>query len=94
MSQFNIQGKNIQLKLGSACETSSNNIALSPDFNRGLQIMTPTLEKSKSQSAVQLVPNKFTKAAVVYKGASNYKQQAKLGEGAVGEVFRVVHKQT
>jgi hypothetical protein len=36
VSQFNIQGKNIQLKLGSACETSSNNIALSPDFNREL----------------------------------------------------------
>jgi serine/threonine protein kinase len=38
--------------------------------------------------------NKFTKTAIVYKGASNYKLQSKLGEGAVGEVFRVVHKQT
>jgi serine/threonine protein kinase len=45
---------------------------------------------------VQLEPNtnKFTKTAIVYKGASNYKLQSKLGEGAVGEVFRVVHKQT
>jgi len=45
---------------------------------------------------VQLQPNtnKFTKTAIVYKGASNYKLQSKLGEGAVGEVFRVVHKQT
>ena len=45
---------------------------------------------------MQLEPNtnKFTKTAIVYKGASNYKLQSKLGEGAVGEVFRVVHKQT
>lgn len=29
-----------------------------------------------------------------YKGAANYKLHSKLGEGAVGEVFRVAHKQT
>lgn len=45
---------------------------------------------------MQLQPNseKITKTAIVYKGASNYKLHTKLGEGAVGEVFRVVHKQT
>ena len=31
---------------------------------------------------------------VNYKGASNYSFKAKIGEGAVGKVFQVFHKQT
>mmetsp|Transcript_42603 Transcript_42603/g.65336 ORF Transcript_42603/g.65336 Transcript_42603/m.65336 type:complete len:216 (-) Transcript_42603:1409-2056(-) len=31
---------------------------------------------------------------VVYKGATNYKFKKKIGEGAVGEVFLVIHKQS
>lgn len=34
------------------------------------------------------------KAVISYQGAANYKVQVKLGEGAVGEVYRVMHKQT
>jgi serine/threonine protein kinase len=31
---------------------------------------------------------------VSYKGAANFKIRAKIGEGAVGEVYQVIHKQT
>jgi len=31
---------------------------------------------------------------VIYKGAANYKIKAMIGEGAVGKVFQVIHKET
>ena len=36
--------------------------------------------------------NMVKKPAVNYKGAAFYKLQCKIGEGAVGEVYRVYHK--
>mmetsp|Transcript_42602 Transcript_42602/g.65333 ORF Transcript_42602/g.65333 Transcript_42602/m.65333 type:complete len:122 (-) Transcript_42602:1623-1988(-) len=34
------------------------------------------------------------KQAPKYQGAANYKFKNKIGEGAVGEVYQVIHKQT
>lgn len=55
--------------------------------------LTPNLASTSPKSA-----NKVTDFApypmVSYKGASHYRIRAKMGEGAVGEVYQVIHKQT
>jgi hypothetical protein len=47
------------------------------------------MQKAQSESTpVRIVE----KRPVNYKGAANYKLQCKIGEGAVGEVYRAIHK--
>jgi hypothetical protein len=83
-SQYKTQTKVLS---NSFLGTSSQDI-MSPDFNRGC-VQIPTMKKALSESTSVGVLNK---AQYNYKGANNYKLQCKIGEGAVGEVYRAVHK--
>jgi hypothetical protein len=55
--------------------------------------LTPNLIGASPKSA-----NKVTGLSpspmISYKGAAHYRIRAKMGEGAVGEVYQVIHKQT
>ena len=63
-----------------------------------LQISSLSANKAKESNNVHPTAScsllNLPMRATSYKGAALFKQQIKLGEGAVGEVWRVMHKQT
>ena len=55
---------------------------------------SPVPTKNLTPNQVSRSPNLWQTQAPNYKGAANFKVRVRIGEGAVGEVYQVVHKQT
>lgn len=81
MCELNTASTNFEAK--SRLEMQQNKLNLSA--------LTPAPQSNVSPKSDN---SKMTAPAVSYKGAANFRIRAKMGEGAVGEVYQVAHKTT